>query len=75
MIELVFRCDLYAADALQSAIEAFRSVAVCEVSQAGDYHRVRLTPADGFDASRVIGEFRNFVLGATIEASVGSEPA
>ena len=71
MTEITFHADLYSVDAIAQAAEAYRTVADCDVQQADGRYHVKLTSLGEFPEPEVVDEFRNYVLGVTVEAAVG----
>jgi hypothetical protein len=71
MIELRFRRDLYADDAVEAAVEAFRPHATVESERRDEHVLVRVHAPDGAEASvepSLAGELANWALGATVDA-------
>lgn len=72
MIELRFPGDLYDADAVSAAIEAFSPFADCERESADDGLLVRIKSKGAHEEGRIADELANFALGLTIEGQRGT---
>ena len=59
---LALHRSIYPARAVNEAVEAFAGLATVQVTQRGDYHRVRLTPLDDTPPDRLANEFANYAL-------------
>ena len=67
MKELRFQTGLYCVQAVDAAVEAFESFADIERESIEQVEIVRLRAKEGYDESSLMGEFGNFVLGATVD--------
>ena len=69
MKELVFSKDLYDGKAVDSACQAFRGVSSIEQTETDGAYIVCIEGTGRHGEAALVGEFCNFALGATIEAS------
>jgi hypothetical protein len=65
--ELTFNAGLYDGAALAAAVDTYRAFATCTVEPGRDAFRVQVTATGKVAEDRVVSEFCNYALGATIE--------
>ncbi len=69
MIELRFRRDLYAGEAVDAATKVYAAFADVAREESPEAWVVRVTVAGSLDERHVADELANYALGATIERS------
>ncbi len=67
MIELRFREDLYAGEAVDAAVKLYAAWARFETEQTDGAWVVRLEPTGDVEGATLADELANYALGATIE--------
>ncbi|MBI3203847.1 MAG: hypothetical protein HYZ29_20070 [Myxococcales bacterium] len=67
MIELEFRCDLYAGGAVEAAVKVYSEHAKIARVESADAFVLRVEAAPGVDERLLADELGNYVLGATVE--------
>jgi hypothetical protein len=65
--ELRFHREIYAGEAIDQAVKTWAAFAEFELSESDQHWIVKLTPKHEAAATRIIGEFGNYVLGLTVD--------
>jgi hypothetical protein len=65
--ELRFHRDIYAGAAVDEAVKTWSRFAEFDLRETDEHWIVAITPKHESAAAQIIGEFRNYVLGLTVD--------